>query len=58
MQLSVLYDHWEDYLEWMLAQKQNYLEWMLLADRAEDKAAGGRGRSLLQGRWMILETIQ
>ncbi|CAE7241969.1 unnamed protein product [Symbiodinium natans] len=23
---------WEDYLEWMLAQKQNYLEWMLLAD--------------------------
>ncbi|CAE7492352.1 unnamed protein product [Symbiodinium pilosum] len=30
---------WEDYLEWMLAQKQNYLEWMLLADRAEDKAS-------------------
>eukprot|EP00439_Symbiodinium_sp_Y106_P026528 s5902_g3.t1 len=28
---------WEDFLEWMLAQKQNYLEWMLLADRASDK---------------------
>mmetsp|Transcript_21496 Transcript_21496/g.48478 ORF Transcript_21496/g.48478 Transcript_21496/m.48478 type:complete len:821 (-) Transcript_21496:164-2626(-) len=24
---------WEEYLDWMLAQKQNYLEWMLLADR-------------------------
>lgn len=23
----------EDYLDWMLAQKQNYVEWMLLADR-------------------------
>ncbi|CAE7738957.1 unnamed protein product [Symbiodinium microadriaticum] len=29
---------WEDFLEWMLAQKQNYVEWMLLADRASDKA--------------------
>lgn len=24
---------WEDYLDWLLAQKQNYVEWMLLADR-------------------------
>ena len=23
----------EDYLDWLLAQKQNYVEWMLLADR-------------------------
>ena len=24
---------WQDYLDWLLAQKQNYVEWMLLADR-------------------------
>lgn len=23
----------QDYLDWLLAQKQNYVEWMLLADR-------------------------
>eukprot|EP00438_Fugacium_kawagutii_P026213 Skav207553 [mRNA] locus=scaffold3647:16687:31925:- [translate_table: standard] len=28
-----------DYLDWMLAQKQNYVEWMLLADRRRSKAA-------------------
>ncbi|CAJ1398735.1 unnamed protein product [Effrenium voratum] len=29
---------WQDYLDWMMAQKQNYIEWMLLADRHSSKA--------------------
>ena len=42
----------KDYLDWLLAHKQNYVEWMLLADRQDEKAAVLHFWVSVSGAWL------
>lgn len=48
---------WEDYLDWLLAQKQNYVEWILLADARGERAKPSEPFELSSERFERLQIL-